>query len=177
MAKKIKDIFNIKSTQDGFTLMEILIAITVFAVFVASYMVAQGFNLTDSMVLKEEMILKRLCENKINELIINPPELNSGATLSPQTKNFEDYPDYAYTVEIKQMKIPDLSKLVESGEEGDNASGMSASEKRVLNKVGEALQEMVWQLKVTVAKKEDNFNYTLSTWLYKKDARIDFSSF
>ena len=56
--------------QSGFTLAEILIAITLFAFFIIAFLKNQGQNIYDSTFLKEEIILKELCENKLNEIIL-----------------------------------------------------------------------------------------------------------
>jgi prepilin-type N-terminal cleavage/methylation domain-containing protein len=64
MAKgKIK---NIRLLNDqGFTLMEVMIAISIFAIFASVFVTGQGYNLLDSSSLKDEILLKDICENKI----------------------------------------------------------------------------------------------------------------
>ena len=59
------------SNQSGFTLMEIMIAVMVFTTFATVFVTSFGYNLVDSGKLKEDILLKDLCENKINELITN----------------------------------------------------------------------------------------------------------
>ena len=75
--------------SNGFTLIEVMIAISIFSIFAAVFVTGQGYNLLDSSKLKEEIILKDLCENKINDIIVNPPELRDSLTLTKETKDIE----------------------------------------------------------------------------------------
>ena len=61
-------------SQKGFTLLEIMIAMTVFSMFVTAFVVSQGNNLADSSNMRSEYQLKNLLEKEINEIIVNPPE-------------------------------------------------------------------------------------------------------
>jgi prepilin-type N-terminal cleavage/methylation domain-containing protein len=99
----------------GFTLIEVMIAISIFTVFATVFITGQGYNLLDSGQLKQELIMKDLAENKINEIIVNPPELSDSLTLAPETKDFETNPDYQYKIEYKKFFVPDMSKI-----SGDN---------------------------------------------------------
>ena len=75
MEKRKISFFKLINDKKGFTLMEVMIAISIFAVFATVFVTGQGYNLLDSSKLKDEMLMKDLCENKINEIITNPPEL------------------------------------------------------------------------------------------------------
>ena len=63
-----------KLKNKGFTLLEIMIAMTVFSLFVTAYVVSQGNNLADSSNMRYEYEMKNILEQEINQIIINPPE-------------------------------------------------------------------------------------------------------
>ena len=81
-----------KHKQDGFSLLEVMIAMTVFSVFVAVYVTSQGYNISDSTLMREELMLQTLCENKINEIIISPPELRDSLTLDYRVPAYIEAP-------------------------------------------------------------------------------------
>lgn len=157
--------------QLGFTLMEVMIAMSIFAVFATAFVTGQGYNLLDSGQLKNEILLKDLCENKINEIIINPPELKESLTLSKETKSFENYPDYQYTIEYKKLFVPDYSKL-KGSKEGEQESAEDQMEKRVFKIFKENMEKMIWQVEVTVKNKLNDSQFRLSTWLNNPNADV-----
>ena len=57
------------SSNKGFSLFEVLIALGIFASFITAFVSTQGRNLLDSQQMSEEIILKNLAETKINEMI------------------------------------------------------------------------------------------------------------
>ncbi|MBT3983344.1 MAG: prepilin-type N-terminal cleavage/methylation domain-containing protein [Bacteriovoracaceae bacterium] len=164
--------FNKFPNQSGFTLMEVMIAITIFSLFIGAYMVAQGNNLLDSTNYNEELLLHNLCEDKINELIVNPPEFREAMTAAPDIKPFENHKNYQYEIEYKKLKIPDLAKIQGKPEDEEEVSTDAKYKKLVYDKMKKNLEEMVWQVKVTVRNKETKYHYSLTTWLYNYKAKI-----
>ncbi len=161
----------------GFTLFEVMIAIAIFAVFATVFVTGQGFNILDSSKLKNEMILKDLCQNKINEIISNPPELKESLTLTKETKSFENNPDYQYTTQYQKIFIPDMSKLKNSADEDDDQKKQSDMEKRIYNVFKENMEKMIWQVEVEVKDKLTGDTFRLTTWLYNQNAEIDVKNF
>lgn len=216
---KIKNNINIKknvlrgrsplTSKAGFTLIEVVIAITLFAIFIIAFISTQGSNVRDSVNMKEELLLQKLCENKLNEILLDPPELKESLTLTPKKGNLEDmgYSDYEYSVEYKRLKIPNLNAITgedsekegeadgdggagtgagaggaTDGGSGDDADPNAAKEskekqsKMFQNKVFETIrknvEEMVWQVKVTVQHKKDNFPFSLVAFIDNKKAKV-----
>ena len=101
---------NILNNQ-GMTLLEVMIALAIFSVFIVSYMVSQGYSIKDSTDLKEDIKLRALCLQVIDETTVTPPIFRESLTLTPETKKFEDDEDYSYTVIWKRLVIPDISKI------------------------------------------------------------------
>lgn len=172
MEKRYQPIKPFPLQDSGFSLIEVLIATTIFAVFISMYVASEGYNLSDSIQMREELILKNLCTQKINELIASPPELRDSLTISKETKNFEDFPSYSYTIEWQKLEIPDMSVLYEDGEGEQNQFA-----KTIAKVVKDNMEKMVWQLKVTVKNKENDFFYSLSSWIYNTKAEVSLGGF
>jgi len=166
------------NNQSGFSLIEVVIAIALFTVFAVVFVTGQGYNLLDSAKLREDILLKDLTENKINELIINPPEFRDSLTLAKEVKVFEKFPDYEYSIEYKKVFIPDMNKITgQSAEEKDEEKTQSQMEKRIFSIFKENMEKMIWQVSVTVKNKLSNESYQLSTWMMNHNAEVNIGSF
>ncbi len=161
------------NSQSGFSLLEVLIATTIFAVFAVAFVVTQGSNVTEGNQMREEMKLRSLAEQKINEIIANPPEFKDALTISKEQKTFETDANYEYILEWFKLEFPDASKMGGGeGGGGDDDSGINAI---VAKKVKDNMEKLLWQVRLTVRNKETKFTYTLSTWLHntKAEVRLD----
>ncbi len=168
------------ANKSGFTLMEVMIAVSIFAIFATVFVTGQGYNLIDSSKLKDEMIMKDLCENKINEIIINPPELRDSLTLAPETKDFENNKDYKYTIEYKKFFVPDMSKIKGSNDEEGKPKEeppQEQLEKRIFKVFKDNMEKMIWQVEVTVKNKNNDSQFKLSSWLYNQNAEVQIGQF
>ncbi|HLE12472.1 MAG: hypothetical protein A2504_07730 [Bdellovibrionales bacterium RIFOXYD12_FULL_39_22] len=165
-----------KKSNSGFTLMEVMIAITLFATFMTVFALSFGKNRTDSTLMREDLFLQQLCENKINDLIVNPPDLKDGLTLMPEKKSYENNRTYEFEIEYKKFKIPDLNKITgnEDGEDGGDEMN-SGIQQSLYKKVQESLEKIIWQVKVTVINKSTKYSYSLSAWLYNYKAELNIS--
>jgi prepilin-type N-terminal cleavage/methylation domain-containing protein len=165
--------------NSGFALIELLIALTVFSVFIASYVTIQGYNITDSGNLREELKLKDLAQQKINEIITSPPRFTLALTISKETKTFEHDPDYEYVLEYKKMTIPDYNKMsgVKS-EDGDKDSQSAEGNlmKKKFKEIKDNLEQLLWQVQVTVKNKTTGYQYNLSAWLLNEDHKVKIST-
>jgi prepilin-type N-terminal cleavage/methylation domain-containing protein len=173
MAKREKIISN----QSGFTLLEVMIAIAIFTVFATVFVTGQGYNLIDSGKLRNELVLKDICENKINDIISNPPELRDSLTLTNETKDVENNPNYQYTIEYKKFKVPDMNKLKNSAEDDAQNNPQDAMEKRVYEIFKENMEKLIWQVEVTAKDKTTLDTFKLSTWLYNQNAEVKIGTF
>ena len=178
------------NNQTGFSLIEVLIAITLFAFFVTAFLTAQGYNVSDSALSEEQLMLQQLCERKINELYLDPPKFQNMAQGLKETKTFEEdaLKGFEYTLEIKKLTIPDFAQLFgqkggvsEEGKdayEGDYLNDSNASkrnsgmEKMVFEELKKNIEKIVWQARVTVTNKETKYSYSLATWLTNYNEKI-----
>ena len=163
----------------GFSLLEVIIAITLFAIFLSSYVISQNQNIGDSIRLQENIILKRLGESVINEIILSPPkQLNSTLTLAPETKKFEedDYENYQYTVEYKKIELPDLTALFSTSDENEEVFSVNQGmQKIIFNQVKNNVERMLWQVRIEVKNLDSENTYTLSTWIKNPYAETSIS--
>ncbi len=167
------------SQQSGFALIELLIALTVFSVFIASYVTIQGYNLMDSTAIREELKLKDFAQKKINEVITSPPRFTLALTLSKETKTFEEDANYEYILEYKKMSIPDYTRIsATGGEEGEEKSESKEDTlmKKKFKEIKENLEMLIWQVQVTVKNKTTGYQYSLSAWLLNDDHKVKIST-
>src|SRR5690606_35456920 len=100
-------------SEAGFSLMEVMIAITLFAFFITAFLTSQGYNVADSENSEQQLLLHGLAERTMNELLINPPRFTNATQNSKETKRFEEstYSNFEYELEIKKLVIPDFGQL------------------------------------------------------------------
>lgn len=176
--------------QKGFSLIEVLIAITLFAFFVTAFLTSQGYNVSDSQLSEEQLMLQQLCERKINELYLDPPKFQNIMGSMKETKTFEekDLSGFEYTLEIKKLTIPDFGQLfgqkgsmTQEGQDAYQGNYMNqnsasnrngAIEKMVFEELKKNIEKIVWQARITVTNKETKYSYTLATWLTNYNEKI-----
>lgn len=172
---------NITGNQSGFTLIEVMIAIAIFAIFSSVFVAGFGQNLVDSGNLKEDILLKDLAENKINEIVINPPKLDDSITLAPETKDVESNTDYQTIVTYKKFQVPDMEKITSSSVEDLNQSDQEKNQDQLQKKIFQIFKDnmevMLWQVEVTVKNKASGDTFKLSTWLFNQGAEVKIGTF
>lgn len=178
-----------KEWEGGFSLIEVMIAVTLFTIFASAYLVSQGYNMSDSAISEEQLKLHMLCERQMNEILINPPRFTNALENLKETKTFEDeeYANYSYTTEWKRLIVPDFGKIFasqldESGSEenndnkyADSDSGQARNkslETIVFEKLKENLEKILWQVRLTVTNKETKYSYSLSRWVSNNDEPV-----
>ncbi|MCO4792341.1 MAG: type II secretion system protein [Bacteriovoracaceae bacterium] len=170
--------FSLLNNQEGMTLLEVMISLAIFSVFIASFMVSQGYNIRDSEELRDEITLRNLAQQVMDETIINPPVFRESLTLTPETKTFEDHEDFTYTMTWKKFVIPDLDKIQGNDpteQQGKREAGDEV-QRRIFDQIKKNLEKMVWQLEVTIESKVNGKKYSISSWLYDDKAKIRFDS-
>lgn len=179
--------------ERGFSLLEVMIAFMLFAIFVTAFLTATGYNVSDSAASEEQLLLQALCERKVNELFLDPPKfenyLSSGFK---ETKTFPEtsFSGYEYTIEIKKLTFPDFAQLFgqkggagegaqdayegnyfdeEGGSRNQNNSGV---EKMVFEELRKNIEKIIWQARVTVVNKETKAAWSLSTYLTNYNEKV-----
>lgn len=158
-----------------------MIAIAIFTVFATVFVTGLGYNLIDSGKINEEILLKDFAENKINEIIVDPPEFRDALALSKETKDVEANNNYQTTVEFKKFFVPDINQAAsdDSGPEtADKENSPQAQmERRIFKVFKENMEKIIWQVEVTVKNKNTNSSLKLSAWLYNTNADVQIGSF
>ncbi len=159
--------------QDGFSLIEVMIALAIFAVFITSFMAGQGYNITDSAGFRTELKLKELAINKLNEIIVDPPEFTKQLTLTPDKGKFENDETFEWQLEYTEFLIPNINEI--QGKEEEEDDNANALQKKIFENVKKNLEKMIWQVRITVTDTNTNDSYSVSTWLMndKHEAQID----
>lgn len=161
-------------SQHGFSLVEVMIATAIFAVFSVAFIGGIGQNLFTSTTFKDEVIISQLAESKINELLITPPEFRESLTdAAAETKTFEDFPDFEYKVKMAKFFVPDLGKI-QGAAEGEEQDPMQA---RIFEQVKKNMEEILWQMSVTVKHKPSGRTFELSSWLINEKAQVNVQGF
>lgn len=159
-----------KNSQKGFTLIEVMIALAIFGVFITAFVSGQGGNLLDSTYMREEQRLFNLANNKLMEITNNPPEFSESLTTNIDTKTFEDNDNYEWSVEFKTFEIPEFAAATGQEEVPEEQQ----AQQRIYSRVKENLEKMLWQVRVTVKNKTTDESKSLSTWLQNDKATVRF---
>lgn len=163
--------------EKGFTLVEIMIAMTIFALFTTAFLMSQGTNIEGSALMQEDIILHSLAQRKMNEVLIDKPVFTNATENDVDSKNFEDqdYKKYKYTVEYKKLKFPNFQQLIgkTQDEDSNQQDPNAAVKKMVFDKLKKNVEEMLWQVKVTITNTETNYSFELSSWVVNDDAQVD----
>lgn len=159
-----------RNNQKGFTLIEVMIALAIFGVFIVAFVSGQGGNILDSTTMREEQRMFTLANNKLSEIINNPPEFSESLTSNIDTKTFEEEQNYEWSVEFKKFEIPEFAAA--SGQEEVPAE--QETQNRIYSRIKENLEKMLWQVRVTVKNKETGQTSSLSTWLQNDKATVRF---
>lgn len=168
--------------QSGMSLIEVSVAVFLFAVFVTAYMAGQGGNLNDSMTFKGELLLKDIAEMKMNEELINPSETfkvtGGKVKIEPpkdaEFKDIEEYPGYKVAVQYFKITIPDLNQLTGQEENENNPDQNQAIQKRIFDNFKKNMEQLVWQIMVTVKHQDSGAQYDLSAWYYNEGGQLQF---
>lgn len=170
----------ILKNQKGFTLVEVMIAIVIFAIFSSVFVAGFGQGLLDSGNLKEEITLKDIADNKLNEIIASPPTLDDALTLSTDKKEVENFPDYETLVKYKKFVAPDFSKIMgnqDSIDQTDEEKEEEAFRQKIADIYKKNLEAFIWQVEVTARNKNTDRTFKMTTWIINNAAKVDIGAF
>lgn len=162
--------------NQGFSLVEVMIAMTLFALFITAFLMSQGANISGSINMEEDLTMQSLATRKINEVLLDKPLFTNATENDVETKNFEeeDFKIYKYTIEYKKLEFPNFQQLTGTEEEDPYGQDQDdAIKKMVFDKLKKNMEEILWQVKVTITNTETDYEYSLSTWLTNDKAQID----
>lgn len=167
----------IKNNQNGFSLIEVMIALAIFSIYMTAMVYRQSNTVTGSIQMAEDLTLHNLAELKMNEVLIGKKEFTDSTDNDPDTGNFEveGYKEFTYKVEIKKNEFPDFSQLMGKTDEEQETGGSKndAIQKLIFDKLKKNIEEIIWQVTVTVTNPNTNYKYELNSWINKSNAKLD----
>jgi prepilin-type N-terminal cleavage/methylation domain-containing protein len=157
----------------GFSLLEVVIALTIFSVFFLAFFTSQGFNIATSTRINDSATMHTLADRIINEELLNPPQFTEALDNEVKTEGFKepDYQIYTYRVEYKKIKIPNLSQI--TGQTQENQQQNDPVTTQIFEKIKINMERMLWQLRVTITNTNNNTEYELTTWVTNNNAQMD----
>lgn len=166
--------------QKGMSLIEVMIALAIFGIFITSYMSGQGSNLRDSQNMRSEIELRSVAEAIINEIIIDPPELRESLTLSPTSQNYEENDNFSYLVEWRKFEIQEiLNALTQTDSDSYDPEAVERAQmrERINQQIAKNMEQLIWQLMVTVEDRTTGERFSLSTFIYNDKGQVEFGNF
>ncbi len=167
----------ITNNSNGFSLIEVMIALAIFAVYSVGIIFTQSANIDSSVRLKSDLITQNLAILKMNESLVDIKKFTNATEKDTDSGNFdiEGFKQYKFLVEYKKNKFPDFSALIgKSDEEGESAPDQqSAVKKAIFEKLKTNMETMLWQIRVTVTNPETKTSTELTSWVTNRDAQID----
>ena len=158
----------------GFSLLEVMMAMFIVAIFGVALLTGIGGNVFRSSEMREDLKVVELVEMKINELILDPPEFDETLlTAFTNEEKFKDFPDYTYSIKMHPFMLADYLASLGQGPESEEYAEEGELYKRVFNMVSRNVQKMIWQIEVTVTHTESERSYSVSTLLFNRDVNID----
>lgn len=159
--------------QKGFSLVEVMIALAIFSVFVTSLILTQSTNVNNSILMAEDLTLHNLAVSKMNEVLIQEKEFTNATEKDVDSGNFKDeYQKYKYTIEYKKNKFPEFNQIM--GQEEDEYSNKDETiKKKIFEKLKKNVETMIWQVKVTITNTETDYKYELKSWVTNHKAKLD----
>ncbi|MBT4793259.1 MAG: prepilin-type N-terminal cleavage/methylation domain-containing protein [Halobacteriovoraceae bacterium] len=160
--------------QKGFSLIEVMIALAIFSFFATAMLGELSYNVSSSMQMAKDLDLHNLAEMKMSEVLIGKKEFTNATENDPDTGKFEleGYEAYKYKVEITKLKLPELQQIMGKSED-EESSATDAIQNLIFKKLQKNIEEMIWQVKVTVTNTDTDYSYELNSWINKSNAKID----
>ena len=157
----------------GISLLELMIAMAIMAIFGVTLVTGIGGNVFRSEDMRAELKIVELLEMKVNELVLDPPEFSENLLEEfTDEKDFEDFPNYTYSVKMHPFMLADYLSALGQGPDSEEFQEQGELYRKVFNLVSKNVENMVWQVEVTVTHKPSKRKQSVSTLLHNRDASI-----
>ena len=158
----------------GFSLLEVMMAMFIVAVFGVALLTGVGGNVFRSGEMRADLKVVELVEMKVNELILDPPPFNETLlTEFTDEEKFEDFPDYTYSIKMYPFMLADYLASLGQGPDSEQYQEEGELYRRVFNMVSKNVQKMIWQVEVTVTHTRSERSHSVSTLLFNRDVGIE----
>jgi prepilin-type N-terminal cleavage/methylation domain-containing protein len=188
-----------KRNECGFSLVELLIAISIMAVFLISFSISHQGQIFRSQDISDEVELTDQCYIKMQEALLTLTPLSEPMTVAPIKVQDPKFPDLDISYQWSLFIIPDLNGSGGESSQSDSQSnennfdenfsigqavGATANDaqsqmamQQIFIQVQENFKKLLYQLKVTIVSKDTKKNCELSTWVINPGQRIEFNAF
>ncbi len=160
------------SDESGFTLLEVLIAITIMLISFASILTIESQSIVASSKAKEKNIVTMLAKNKMIESELEFEGKTFEEFKSEESGQFEEpYTEYTWTRTVKEIEFPELNVTSASGgndgADGTGANGGNTVQIEQMTKlITQYLSDAVREVTVTISWNRGNTpqKYSVSTY-------------
>ena len=164
----------VKSLECGISLLELMMAMAITAIFGVALLSGIGGNVFRSEEMRAELKVIELAEMKVNELILAPPVFKENLLSEfEEEKEFKEYPNYTYSIKLHPFMLADYLSALGQGPDSEEYEDQGVAYRKIFNLVSKNVQKMIWQLEITVTHTVSKHSYSLSTLLYDRDASIE----
>ncbi|MBW2471737.1 MAG: prepilin-type N-terminal cleavage/methylation domain-containing protein [Deltaproteobacteria bacterium] len=94
-------------TNKGFTLLEVMIAVALIAIALTTLLGSQSQSVSFANSAKFETMAALLAQSKMSEVAMQ----KAGALISDSGDFGEDYPGYAWAVDVSEIAIPGIDNI------------------------------------------------------------------
>ena len=159
--------------EDGFTLIEVLMALAIFSSFLLSVYVTISHNVSSSILMKEDLNLHNLAQMKMDEVLLDKKEFTNATENDVKTGSIEieGLENYKFEIKITPTKFPDLTQILGQSEDEQNTG--DPVQKILFKKLKTNIEEIIWQVQVTVTNTDNDYSYELKSWINKSNPKID----
>lgn len=116
----------ISASEGGFTLLEVIIALTIMVLAFTAILSVESGGINAAEKTHQLNIVAMLARNKMIEVEYDIEGKSFDEVKKDDGGNFEGYPDFRWTSEIKEVKFPNLN-LQGVGSGGDSADKSAAA--------------------------------------------------
>ena len=164
-----------KKLKNGFTLLEVMIALLIFSIFILSFMSVQNSNINSSYKAQSELYLKSYAINKLNEIITTPPSFQEALTLRALTGVFKDNDDIEWEITYRRFEAPGYAVIsgIKTDEQNLEEREKHALGTKIYENIKKNMKDLLWQVQVKVTQKTTNKFYIISTWIKNTQAKVE----
>lgn len=166
----------VKNNQFGFSLIEVMIALAIFAAFATVMIESQVIDVDKSVRMRDDLEVFRLAELKMNESLTDVKRFTNSTENDAETGAFdiEGYKNYKFKVEYKKNVFPDFAQLTGKDEEDQTLRRQNAAmQKAIFDKLKKNMEMLLWQVRVTVTNSDTGYSTELTSWVTNREAQLD----
>ena len=164
------------NSQSGFSILEVMVALAIFGAYATAMILTQISNTDRSMNMGKDMKLHTIAQMKMNEVLMRRNEFTNATENDAEngTIDIEGLENFKFLIEYKRNIFPDFAALMGQTEEESNQVDPNAAVKKLIfDKMKKNIEEMIWQVKVTITNTNDGASYELNSWVNKDNAKLD----